>query len=208
MQLNNGAKQDDSVASYKLEVEAKPIKGACARVIPANGKTRTGSAEAEDVERAQTLQSSLKNLAKKLMNVDLLRNDLSRICETGSVHVAKLMDIESYATVHQMVFRSEGRWIPPRLFHICSQGMLSRREYDGCSQVENDGTSSSVRGSVGCLVGGVVGTLVGGSVGCLVGGCVGGLVGPDVGCLVRGVAGALIVGDSVGCLVGGCVSDV
>jgi para-aminobenzoate synthetase len=124
VQLNNGATQDgtqDGTASYKLEVEAKPIKGTCARVIPANGKTRTASEQAEDVERAQTLQSSLKNRAENLMIVDLLRNDLSRVCETGSVHVAKLMDIESYATVHQMVSTIRGTLDPSE---VCSIDVL------------------------------------------------------------------------------------
>jgi para-aminobenzoate synthetase len=115
-QLDSSAK--DGAASFKLEVEAKPIKGTCARVIPANGRTRTSSEEAEDVERAQTLQSSLKNRAENLMIVDLLRNDMSRVCQTGSVHVAKLMDIESYATVHQMVSTIRGALDPSKASSI------------------------------------------------------------------------------------------
>jgi para-aminobenzoate synthetase len=115
-QLDSSAK--DGAASFKLEVEAKPIKGTCARVMPANGRTRTPSEEAEDVERAQTLQSSLKNRAENLMIVDLLRNDMSRVCQTGSVHVAKLMDIESYATVHQMVSTIRGALDPTKASSI------------------------------------------------------------------------------------------
>jgi para-aminobenzoate synthetase len=92
-------------------VEAKPIKGTCARVQPHPGQSRetlTDAQRAEDEERARDLQASVKNRAENLMIVDLLRNDLSRVCKPGTVHVAKLMDIESFATVHQMVSTVRG----------------------------------------------------------------------------------------------------
>jgi para-aminobenzoate synthetase len=91
-----------------LQAEAKPIKGTCARVLPQNGIFRTDAESREDERRARSLELSLKDRAENLMIVDLLRNDMSRVCQVGSVHVAKLMAIESFATVHQMVSTIRG----------------------------------------------------------------------------------------------------
>ena len=107
-----------STFQYKLQVEAKPIKGTCARVRPSrpDADELTESERARDLQLAQNLQSSAKNRAENLMIVDLLRNDLSRVCEPGSVHVAKLMSIESFATVHQMVSTIRGTLDPAKSY--------------------------------------------------------------------------------------------
>ena len=74
------------------QITTRPMKGTVAR-----GKTFD-----EDQEKANWLYESEKNRAENVMIVDLLRNDVGVIAETGTVRVPKLFEIEHYPTVHQM----------------------------------------------------------------------------------------------------------
>ncbi len=81
------------------EVETRPIKGTI----------RRGQSLDEDNKLAEKLINSKKDHAENVMIVDLMRNDLSRVCEDDSVYVEKLCGLESFATVHHLVSVIKGK---------------------------------------------------------------------------------------------------
>jgi para-aminobenzoate synthetase component 1 len=83
-------------------VEARPIKGT---------RRRTAWAEA-DLFAGDDLLQSEKDRAENVMIVDLLRNDLSRVCEADSVQVTQLCGLETYQFVQHLVSAVEGRLAP------------------------------------------------------------------------------------------------
>ncbi|GLS91502.1 aminodeoxychorismate synthase, component I [Psychromonas marina] len=83
-------------------VESKPIKGTRPRFDD----------PLLDLESQQQLQASEKDRSENLMIVDLLRNDIGRVCQPGSVKVPSLFDIESFPAVHHLVSTVVGKLDP------------------------------------------------------------------------------------------------
>ncbi len=85
--------------AHGRDIRARPMKGTAQR----------GVMPPEDMMRAKHLVEDEKSRAENLMIVDLLRNDLSRLAEIGSVRVTDLFTIQTYPTLHQMTSGIEAR---------------------------------------------------------------------------------------------------
>lgn len=84
---------------FNGHVETRPIKGTRPRSLDST----------QDKLNAESLQNSLKDRAENLMIVDLLRNDISKACETGSVRADNMFALESFANVHHLVSTVTGK---------------------------------------------------------------------------------------------------
>lgn len=103
-----GQGTDDAIISLSPErfigmdhegnVVTQPIKGTAAR----------GDNKEDDIAISKSLINDPKNIAENIMIVDLLRNDLGRVCKTGSIQVKELCELQSFSNVHHLVSTING----------------------------------------------------------------------------------------------------
>ncbi|MBY5389919.1 aminodeoxychorismate synthase component I [Rhizobium leguminosarum] len=100
------------ILSRSPELFFRTDEGGWIETHPMKGTAKRGATAAEDAEIIEAMRSDIKTQAENRMIVDLLRNDISRITEVGTLDVPKLFDIETYPTVHQMVSHVQARLRP------------------------------------------------------------------------------------------------
>jgi para-aminobenzoate synthetase/4-amino-4-deoxychorismate lyase len=102
---------------------------------PMKGTHRRGRITTEDAQFAEQLQISMKERAENVMIVDLLRNDMGRISEHGSVSVPKLFEIERYPTVLQMTSTITSRLLPHVGFTEILQALFPSGSVTGAPKI-------------------------------------------------------------------------
>lgn len=135
------------VETHDGDIRTRPMKGTAAR--RAN--------PADDAQTTRWLHTDEKSRAENLMIVDLLRNDLSRIADVGSVKVRDLFHVETYPTVHQMTSTVEGRIAEDVSFSAIAQALFPCGSVTGAPKVKameiirtlEDGARGVYTGAVG-----------------------------------------------------------
>ena len=102
---------------------------------PMKGTMRRGLDCAEDKEAAERLRNDEKNRAEHLMIVDLLRNDLGRICEMGSVRVDDIFSVEQYETLLQMTSTVSGKLRGGLSYYEIFKGMFPGGSITGAPKI-------------------------------------------------------------------------
>jgi para-aminobenzoate synthetase/4-amino-4-deoxychorismate lyase len=106
-------------------IETMPMKGTAPRRV---------DPEDDHAEKSGLAQCE-KNRAENLMIVDLLRNDLGRLCTTGTVRASRLFDVKTYPTLHQMVSTVRGKLMPQTGLYTLFRALFPSGSVTGAPKV-------------------------------------------------------------------------
>jgi para-aminobenzoate synthetase component 1 len=98
---------DQSILCFSPE-QFIGIKNKKIKTSPIKGTAQNSENDSSNKNNAENLQNSLKNKAENLMIVDLMRNDLSKVCQLNSVKVNELFKLKSFKNVHHLISEIEG----------------------------------------------------------------------------------------------------
>jgi para-aminobenzoate synthetase len=115
---------DIEVASSSPECFLRIDSNRRAESRPIKGTVRRGRDAEEDAKLRDLLARDPHFRAENLMIVDLVRNDLARVCVPGSVHVPALMEVETYETLHQLVSTISGQLAPEATTVDCLRALF------------------------------------------------------------------------------------
>jgi para-aminobenzoate synthetase/4-amino-4-deoxychorismate lyase len=102
---------------------------------PMKGTMPRGLDAAEDIQAAVRLQNDEKNRCEHVMIVDLLRNDIGRVCTMGSVHVDDIFSVERYETLLQMTSTVSGTLRPGLTYYDIFKGMFPSGSITGAPKI-------------------------------------------------------------------------
>lgn len=111
------------------------VKNGQITTSPIKGTRRRGNTPEEDRALKEELLSSEKDRAENVMIVDLLRNDIGRICEYGSVNVEKLCDLEEHPTLFHLVSTISGKLRPETKFSDILQAVFPCGSITGAPKI-------------------------------------------------------------------------